>query len=88
MSALIQEINYIQTTEEEYNQIASVKILVDEVYAKGNFFHLPLKTLELIRRFNGLFDRVVKEEEQTPSLVNQLIINSQHLEQQLMVQEF
>ncbi|MDT0690959.1 hypothetical protein RM549_14275 [Salegentibacter sp. F188] len=87
MSALIQEINYIQTTEEEYNQIASVKILIDEVYSKGDFFQLPLKTLELIRRFNELFNRVVKEEEQTPSLVNQLIINSQHLEQQLL-QEF
>ncbi|MDT0687428.1 hypothetical protein [Autumnicola psychrophila] len=84
MSALIQEINYIQTTEEEYNQIASVKILVDEVYAKGNFFQLPLKTLELIRRFNTLFNRIVKEEEQNPSLVNQLVINSQYLEQQLI----
>ncbi|MDT0647937.1 hypothetical protein RM545_14660 [Zunongwangia sp. F260] len=84
MSALIQEINYIQTTEEEYNQIASVKILVDEVYAKGIFFQLPLKTLELIRRFNTLFNSVVKEEEQNPSLVNQLVINSQYLEQQLI----
>ncbi|MDT0642642.1 hypothetical protein RM553_07320 [Zunongwangia sp. F363] len=88
MSALLQETeHYIQTTEEEYSQIASVKMLVDNIYAKGSFFQLSLKTLELMRRFNGLFDRVIKEEDQTPRLVNQLVITSQHLDQQL-VREF
>ncbi|WP_373057602.1 hypothetical protein [Zunongwangia sp. H14] len=85
MSPMLQETtHYIETTEEEYSKIASVKLLVDEIYAKGSFFQLSLKTLELMRRFNLMFDRVIKEEDQTPTLVNQLVITSQHLDQQLL----
>ncbi|MCM8570010.1 hypothetical protein NE848_11515 [Gramella jeungdoensis] len=76
--------DYILNTEEEYKQIDSVKEMIQEIHETGNFFHLSLKTLELIRRFNMIYIQVFEKKDDSPSLFNQLVILSHNLETQLL----
>lgn len=81
---MLQQQEYILTTENEYKQINSVKDSIQEIHNSGNFFQLSLKTLELIRRFNKLYVDVFEHSESTPSNINQLMITGRALETQLV----
>ncbi|MCG9971692.1 hypothetical protein [Christiangramia crocea] len=81
---MLKQQDYILNTQEEYKQIDSVKKMIQDIHESGNFFHLSLKTLELIRRFNMLFVRVFEKNDESPSVFNQLVILSHHLEEQLL----
>ncbi|PTX42988.1 hypothetical protein C8P64_1512 [Christiangramia gaetbulicola] len=74
----------ILNIEEEYKQIESVKEWIQEIHESGTFFNLSLKTLELIRRFNNLYEEVIENSDPNPSSVNQLIITSKGLESELV----
>ncbi|MDR5590353.1 hypothetical protein [Christiangramia sp. SM2212] len=76
--------DYILNTEEEYQQIDSVKEWIHNIHESGSFFNLSLKTLELIRRFNNLYIQVFENEEANPSNLNQLVITSKGLETELV----
>ncbi|MCB7480270.1 hypothetical protein [Christiangramia sediminis] len=76
--------DYILNTEEEYQQIKSVKELVQNIHESGTFFNLSLKTLELIRRFNNLYIQVFETEDENPGILNQLVIISKNLEAELI----
>tara|TARA_B100000929_G_scaffold261075_1_gene225659 strand:+ start:246 stop:500 length:255 start_codon:yes stop_codon:yes gene_type:complete len=71
---------YILNTEEDYQQIDIVKEWIQNIHESGTFFHLSLKTLELIRRFNKLYIQVFEKDDIHPSTLNQLIITSRGLE--------
>lgn len=77
---MLQQPEFIVTTEDEFAQIESVKAHIEEMHATGNFFHLSLQGLEMIRRFNNLYTEVVENENQSASLLNQLVIVAQGLE--------
>ena len=81
---MLQQQEYILTTENEYKQINSVKDSIQEIHNSGNFFQLSLKTLELIRMFNNLYVDVFEHSESTPSNINQLMITGRALETQLV----
>ena len=81
---MLKQQDYILNTEEEYKQIVSVKEMIQDIHESGNFFHLSLKTLELIRRFNMLFIQVFEKKDESPSLFNQLVILSHNLETELL----
>ncbi|MDX1543476.1 MAG: hypothetical protein R3214_05965 [Christiangramia sp.] len=81
---MLKQQDYILNTEEEYKQIVSVKDMIQDIHESGNFFHLSLKTLELIRRFNMLFIQVFEKKDESPSLFNQLVILSHNLETELL----
>lgn len=76
--------DYILNTEEEYQQIKSVKDLVQNIHESGTFFNLSLRTLELIRRFNNLYIQVFEAEDENPGILNQLVIISENLEAELI----
>ncbi|MCM4156195.1 hypothetical protein [Gramella sp. AN32] len=81
---MLKQLENILNTEEEIDQIQSVKELVDEVHKKGTFFSLQLKTLELIRRFNKLYAEVFLQGDDSPSKMNQLVIIANTLERELI----
>lgn len=81
---MLQQQEYIQSTEEEFSQINSVKELIQDLRDSGNFFSLSLKTLELIRRFNNLYVQVFSNHEDNPSYLNQLVILANGLEGELI----
>ena len=81
---MLKQLENILNTEEEVNQIQSVKELVEDIYDKGAFFNLQLKTLELIRRFNSLYSEVFLQGDDSPSQMNQLVIIAQTLERDLI----
>ena len=72
--------DYILSTEEEYKQIDAVKDWIQNIHESGTFFHLSLRTLELIRRFNNLYIQVFEKEDANPSTLNQLVITAKGLE--------
>lgn len=76
--------DYILNTQEEYKLIETVKEMIEDIHESGNFFHLSLKTLELIRRFNNLFQQVFEKKDESSSLFNQLVILSHNLEAELL----
>jgi len=79
--------DYILNTEEEYKQIDTVKEWIQNIHESGTFFHLSLRTLELIRRFNNLYIQVFEKEDENPSSLNQLVITAKGLETEF-VREF
>lgn len=81
---MLKQKDYIQNTWEEFEQIISVKQMIENIHESANFFHLPLKTLELIRRFNNLYIQVYENEEKSPGSINQLMIISHNLEELLI----
>lgn len=81
---MLQAQDYILNTEEEYQQINSVKNWIHNIHKTGSFFNLSLKTLELIRRFNKLYSEVFENNDSSPSLVNQLMITARGLETELV----
>lgn len=84
---MLQQQEYIQSTEEEFLQINSVKELIEDLRDSGNFFSLSLKTLELIRRFNNLYVEVFQKHDRNPSYLNQLVILANGLEGELIRQQ-
>lgn len=83
---MLKQQDYILNTQEEYNQINSVKDLIQDIHDSGTFFHLSLKTLELIRRFNNLYIQVFENVDDSASNLNQLMILSRNLEVELVKQ--
>ncbi|WP_026934285.1 hypothetical protein [Christiangramia echinicola] len=81
---MLQTQDYILNTEEEYQQINSVKNWIQNIHETGSFFNLSLRTLELIRRFNKLYSEVFENNDSSPSLVNQLMITARGLEIELV----
>ncbi|SDS36735.1 hypothetical protein [Christiangramia echinicola] len=81
---MLQTQDYILNTEEEYQQINSVKNWIQNIHETGSFFNLSLRTLELIRRFNKLYSEVFENNDSSPSLVNQLMITARGLETELV----
>ena len=81
---MLQTQDYILNTEEEYQQINSVKNWIHNIHETGSFFNLSLRTLELIRRFNKLYSEVFENNDSSPSLVNQLMITARGLETELV----
>ena len=81
---MLQIQDYILNTEEEYKQINSVKEWIQNIHETGSFFNLSLRTLELIRRFNNLYSEVIENNDNSPSLVNQLMIIARGLEAELV----
>ncbi|SDR76688.1 hypothetical protein [Gramella sp. MAR_2010_147] len=75
---------YILNTEEDYQQIDTVKDWIQNIHESGTFFHLSLKTLELMRRFSTLYTQVFDKDDIHPSTLNQLIITSRGLEVELI----
>lgn len=84
---MLKQPDYILNTTEEYNQINSVKELIEEIHESGSFFHLSLRTLELIRRFNNFYFQVFEKQDNSPSKLNQLMILSRSLEGELVRQQ-
>ncbi|MCP9200514.1 hypothetical protein MKO06_11375 [Gramella sp. GC03-9] len=74
----------IVTTREDFSQIETVRKMIEEVHESGNFFNLSLNTLELIRRFNQLYTRIHEDREESPAVINQLIVCSLNLEKHLV----
>lgn len=83
---MLKQQDYILNTQEEYNQIYSVKELIQDIHESGSFFHLSLRTLELIRRFNNFYIQVFEKLDDSPSNLNQLMILSRNLEGELVNQ--
>lgn len=83
---MLKQEDYILNTLEEFEQIISVREMIENVHESANFFNLPLKTLELIRRFNNLYIQVYENDEKSPASINQLMIISRNLEE-LLVRE-
>lgn len=81
---MLKQQNYILNSHEDYNQIISVRELIEDIHDSGTFFHLSLKTLELIRRFNNFYIQVFERDENSPSNFNQLMILSRNLETELI----
>lgn len=77
---MLQQQDFIVTTEEEFQQIESVKSHIEEMHHRGSFFHLSLKALELIRRFNNLYVEVFERHNESSSMVNQLLVTAKILE--------
>ncbi|TRO66402.1 hypothetical protein [Christiangramia sabulilitoris] len=78
--------DYNLDTEDEFKQICSVKDWIENIHDSGNFFQLPLRTLELIRRFNNLYTEVFENKETSASIINQLFITARSLETDLVRQ--
>lgn len=81
---MLKQEDYILNTREEFEQIISVREMIENVHESANFFNLPLKTLELIRRFNNLYLQVYEKNDTSPSNINQLMIISRNLEEVLI----
>lgn len=81
---MLQQKEYILNSLEDHQLIASVKASIEEVLEAGKFFNLPLKTLELIRRFNMFHSEVFQKLNDSPANVNQLLIISRALEGELL----
>lgn len=81
---MLKQQDYIINTEEEFEQINSVKEWVQSIHENGTFFHLSLKTLELIRRFNNFYIEIFERNCNSPSILNQLVITSKCLEKELI----
>lgn len=77
---MLQQPEFIVTTEDEFAQIESVKAHIDEMHATGDFFNLSLQALEMIRRFKNLYTEVFEKEHQSANLLNQLVIVAKGLE--------
>ncbi len=75
---------YILNTEEEFQQIRSVKNQLKDLHEKGDFFQLSLQTLELIRRFNNLYLEYFEKKNDSSNIFNQLVITSNNLETHLI----
>ncbi|MBT8295103.1 MAG: hypothetical protein KJO51_01685 [Gramella sp.] len=72
--------DYNLDTKEEYKQICLIRDWIHTIHETGNFFQLPLKTLELIRRFNVLYAEVFENGDDSPSIFNQLLVATRGLE--------
>lgn len=81
---MLQQQEYILNTEEEFQQIKSVNDQLKDLHEKGEFFHLSLQSLELIRRFNNLYHEYFVKKNETSSIFNQLVIISNNLEKKLV----
>lgn len=81
---MLKQQEYILNTEEEFQQIESVKNQLQEIHRKGEFFQLSLQTLELIRRFNNLYIEYFEKGNESASNFNQLVILSNNLETHLV----
>jgi len=83
---MLQQEHYIRSTDEEIFQIASVRNSIEELRESGNFFSVSLQTLELIRRFNYLYIQVFENLDSNPSLLHQLVVAAEGLEEKLVRQ--
>ncbi|WP_405198644.1 hypothetical protein [Christiangramia sp. LLG6405-1] len=83
---MLQQEHYIRSTDEEIFQIASVRNSIEELRESGNFFSVSLQTLELIRRFNHLYIQVFENLDSNPSLLHQLVVAAEGLEEKLVRQ--
>ncbi|AVR46242.1 hypothetical protein C7S20_13770 [Christiangramia fulva] len=81
---MLRQQEYILNTEEEFQQIESVKDQLKDLHENGNFFHFSLQTLELIRRFNNLYIEYFEKGNESASNFNQLVIISNNLETHLV----
>ncbi|GAA4323971.1 hypothetical protein [Christiangramia aestuarii] len=80
---MLKQTDFIFTTEEDYKRIQLIKDRIQNIHTSPKFFGLPLKTLELIRRFNSLYLQVIDQNDSKPSNMNQLMITTRGLESEL-----
>lgn len=78
---MLQQVNYIESTEEEFKQINFIKTSIENLRDSGNFFDVSLPTLELIRRFNHYYIQVFEKKDTNPSLIHQLVVAAEGLKE-------
>lgn len=81
---MLKQQDIILRTEEEYHLINSVKTMIDDIHERGTFFSLPLKSLELIRRFNKFYSILRETGNPSESDLHQLMVISRNLEAEIL----
>ena len=80
---MLDQVNYIESTEEEIRQINFIKTSIENLRESGDFFSVSLPTLELIRRFNHYYIKVFVNMDTNPSLLHQLVVAAEGLKEKL-----
>ena len=81
---MLKQKEYNSNNTAEHQQIELVKEGVENIKANRDFFNLPLKTMELMKRFNFLYWEVYKNHDRSDSTYNQLLTTAGLLEKDLV----